>query len=237
MNAQEVIAALRRRSALPVPAQGGMLAVAGAAAVTSFQGLRGLASRAGTPPEIAFLLPVAVDAAAAVATLVWLTAEDLAVRAEARRLAWTAIVLSVIGNGADHALAVLGYIPPVYVVVVTAALVGGVAPAIFGATVHLAVHAGRRTAPPPAPKRVVTLTLRQQVGETPPPDQEAGVPNGTPEPRKLRTVPPRRSRAQLEAAGKALPPPYTVTRLPGELVEDLRARVEKAEREAARVSS
>lgn len=146
-RAGDAIAAYRARTVLPLAAQAGMAAVAGAAAVTSFDGLRALAERCGTPYAISFLLPVAVDAAAAVATLVWLTSTIPAVITEARRLAWTAIVLSVLGNAAEHAFSVLQIVPPPVYTVALAALVGAVAPAIFGAVVHLAVAASRGGGP------------------------------------------------------------------------------------------
>jgi len=49
-----------------------LLTVAGAAAVLSFAALRDLAALCGFGPALAPLLPVTVDAGAAVASLVWL---------------------------------------------------------------------------------------------------------------------------------------------------------------------
>lgn len=174
----------RARTTLPLLAQGGMLVVAGAAAVTSFDGLRGLAQRCGTPPQITFLLPVAIDAAAAVATLVWLTNAVPAVSSEARRLAWAAIILSVIGNAADHALGVLGYVPSPVVMVGIAAVVGAIPPAIFGTVVHLAVAASRRDVSTPAAPRAVFARPIPPVTVTstpdqPDPDEDAGAADQT----------------------------------------------------------
>ena len=51
----------------------GLAVVLGAAAVLSFAGLRDLAVMVGIAPMLAPLLPVCVDAGAAVATGVWLS--------------------------------------------------------------------------------------------------------------------------------------------------------------------
>lgn len=216
----------RERTPLPITAQAGMLVVAGAAAVTSFDGLRGLAVRCGTPEGIAFLLPVSIDAAAAVATVVWLTYALPAVAAEARNLAWTAIGLSVVGNAVEHALAVLRVAVDPTVMIVVAVVVGGVPPAIYGAIVHLGVAATRPPEPAlprpmfsvqdvpqfevrlshpdlGAPAGVPNGTPAPQGGAVPhhPPGPDLGPPTGpiAPPPTQLHPVPDKRTRKELEA--------------------------------------
>jgi hypothetical protein len=113
----------------------GLAIVALAAAVLSFTSLRSLAIICGTPTYLAWLLPVAIDAAAAVATRIWLhPASPGEVRGYARRWSLFALALSVAGNGTAHALAAYLVTPPWWAVVVVAA----VPPAMLGAVVHLA---------------------------------------------------------------------------------------------------
>jgi len=112
----------------------GLFVVAVAAAVLSFASLRHLATVCGTSERLAWLLPVAVDAAAVVATRVWLSRRVPAgARRQARRLAVGAIVLSVVGNATDHLLSAYRIVPPWQAVVAVAA----VAPAVLGAVAHL----------------------------------------------------------------------------------------------------
>jgi hypothetical protein len=123
-----------------------LLVVAGAAAVLSFAALRDLALVCGFSPQLAWLLPVVVDAGAAAGSLVWLgetTAETA--RLFARGLALGLLALSVAANALGHGLAAFGLAPPWWVVVTVSA----VAPAVLGAVVHLAVLVGR-DGPPPA---------------------------------------------------------------------------------------
>jgi hypothetical protein len=92
----------------------GILAVAVAAAVLSFDSLTGLAHLAGVTGRLAgfrlsWLLPIAVDAYAVTATRVWLrTAGTARTAAYARRNAVGAIVLSVAGNATFHGLTAAG---------------------------------------------------------------------------------------------------------------------------------
>ncbi|TDV40124.1 DUF2637 domain-containing protein [Actinophytocola oryzae] len=112
----------------------GLAAVAVAASVLSFASLRHLAEACGTSGRLAWLLPVAIDAAAVVATRVWLARQAPApARRQARRIALGAIVLSVVGNAVDHVLAAYRIVPPWWTVVAVAA----VAPAVLGAVAHL----------------------------------------------------------------------------------------------------
>jgi hypothetical protein len=110
--------------------------VAGAAAMLSFAALRDLAELCGFAPVLAWLLPVVVDAGAAAGSLVWLapgTREPA--RRFARRLALGLLGLSVAANALGHGLAAYLLAPPWWVVVV----LSGIAPAVLGAMVHLAV--------------------------------------------------------------------------------------------------
>ncbi len=119
----------------------GLLAVvAAAAAVLSFSALRDLALLCGFAPELAWLLPVVVDAGAAAGSLVWLggRTHELA-RRFARTLALTLLGLSVAANALAHGLDAYRLAPAWWVVVVVSAI----APAVLGAVVHLAVLVGR----------------------------------------------------------------------------------------------
>ena len=117
-----------------------LLVVAGAAAMLSFAALRDLALRCGFAPLLAWMLPVVVDAGAAAGSLVWL-GERAGERARrfARRLALGLLGLSVAANALGHGLAAFVLLPPWWVVVV----LSGIAPAVLGAMVHLAVLVGR----------------------------------------------------------------------------------------------
>ncbi|WAL64452.1 DUF2637 domain-containing protein [Amycolatopsis cynarae] len=120
----------------------GLAAVALAAAVLSFASLRNLAIACGTPGELAWLLPVCVDAAALAATRVWLTGEGPEkARRFARILALGMIALSVAGNAADHFLAGNDIRPPWWTVVAVAS----VPPLVLGAVAHLAALAAKGT--------------------------------------------------------------------------------------------
>jgi hypothetical protein len=120
--------------------------VATAAAVLSFAALRDLALLCGFSPSLAWLLPVVVDAGAAAGSLVWLGGRAPARACRfARALALVLLGSSVAANALSHGLAAYGMRPAWWVVVV----VSGVAPAVLGAVVHLAVLCGR-TEPPPA---------------------------------------------------------------------------------------
>lgn len=117
-----------------------LLIVAAAAAVLSFAALRDLALVCGFAPQLAWLLPVVVDAGAAAGSLVWLggwSAESA--RRFARSLALALLGLSVAANALGHGLAAFALAPAWWVVVAVSA----VAPAVLGAVVHLAVLVGR----------------------------------------------------------------------------------------------
>lgn len=121
--------------------------VAGAAAVLSFAALRDLALLSGFAPQLAWLLPVVVDAGAAAASLVWLGGRTArAARTFARTLALALLGLSVAANALGHGLEAFRLAPEWWVVVIVSA----VAPAVLGAVVHLAVLVGRPDDPPVA---------------------------------------------------------------------------------------
>lgn len=123
-----------------------LLVVAGAAAVLSFAALRDLAALCGFSRNLAWLLPLVVDAGAASGSLVWLGGRESEVaRVFARALALTLLALSVAANALGHGLAAYRIAPPWWVVVVVSAI----APAVLGAVVHLAVLVKR-----PAPTLV-----------------------------------------------------------------------------------
>lgn len=120
--------------------------VAAAAAVLSFSALRDLALVCGFAVELAWLLPVVVDAGAAAGSLVWLGGAVAELpRRFARVLALALLALSVAANALGHGLEAFGLAPAWWVVVIVSA----VAPAVLGAVVHLAVLVGRPT--PSAP--------------------------------------------------------------------------------------
>ncbi|MDN5861565.1 MAG: DUF2637 domain-containing protein [Pseudonocardia sp.] len=119
--------------------------VATAAAVLSFSALRDLALTCGFVPQLAWLLPVVVDAGAAAGSLVWLGGHAAtAARSFARALAVSLLSLSVAANALGHGLAAFALAPAWWVIVIVSA----VAPAVLGAVVHLAVLVGR---PVPGP--------------------------------------------------------------------------------------
>ena len=87
---------------------------------------------------------------AAAGSLVWLGAGSAAAaRRFARRLALGLLTLSVAANALGHGLAAFVLLPPWWVVVV----LSGIAPAVLGAMVHLAVLVGHdRAARPRRPR-------------------------------------------------------------------------------------
>lgn len=116
----------------------GIATVASAAAVMSFDALRRLAERAGVAPQLAWLLPVAIDAAVVVSTRAWLgTRTSARVTSYARRLALVSLGMSVAGNATEHGMTAYTITTPWWVVVAVSA----VPPAMLGAIAHLAALA------------------------------------------------------------------------------------------------
>jgi len=115
----------------------GMVVSATSAALTSFDGLRQLALAAGWANEMAWLLPLTVDAFAATATRIWLiraTSSEKAKRV-ARACAIGAILLSLAGNAAFH-LIHAGLLQVTWIIVLG---VGAIPPIVLGLVSHLAV--------------------------------------------------------------------------------------------------
>lgn len=135
----------------------GIGTVAAAAAVMSFSALQRLAERADVVPTLAWLLPVAVDAAIVVSTRVWLIgdASDRVTR-YARSLALSSLALSVAGNAAEHAMAAYRVTAPWWVLVAVSA----VPPVALGATVHLAALLASDTTPAPAARSTPATATR-----------------------------------------------------------------------------
>lgn len=127
-----------------------LVVVAAAAAVMSFAASRDLARLCGFSTDLAWLLPVVVDAGAAAGSLVWLGGQaPPAAQRFARALALGLLSLSVVANALGHGLEAYGLAPPWWVVVAVSAI----APAVLGAVVHLAVVVGRRPPEPSVPHR------------------------------------------------------------------------------------
>jgi hypothetical protein len=141
--------------------------VASAAAMLSFAALRDLALRCGFAPVLAWLLPVVVDAGAAAGSLVWLRDGAAgAARRFARRLALGLLGLSVAANALGHGLAAFVLLPPWWVVVI----LSGIAPAVLGAIVHLAVLVGRPDQNQPDTQPVALDTHTETTPDIEPPD-------------------------------------------------------------------
>lgn len=169
--------------------------VATAAAVLSFSALRDLALVCGFVAQLAWLLPVVVDAGASAGSLVWLGGTvSSAARTFARALALTLLALSVAANALGHGLAAFSLAPAWWVVVIVSA----VAPAVLGAVVHLAVLVGRAE-PAPTADEVDTEPIPYQLTAD---AYEHGVLDERGLSRHWDDAPPARDRAsELIAAG------------------------------------
>ncbi|WP_219413944.1 DUF2637 domain-containing protein [Pseudonocardia nigra] len=144
---------------------GGLAVVLAAAAVLSFDALRGLALAVRIPGHFAWLLPIAVDAGAAVSCATWLGGRGVAREAArfAAGMTWCLIAVTVAGNAGQLGMHAHAVVPPWWVAVA----VGTIPPAVVGATVHLLVLVTRsrpvevveRPGPAPAlPARGVPVT-------------------------------------------------------------------------------
>lgn len=128
----------------------GLAVVLVAAAVLSFDALRSLALAVAIPPALAWLLPLAVDAGAAVSCATWLGGRtDRHTARIAGGMTWALLAVTVAGNAGQLGMHAHGVVPPWWVAV----LVGAIPPAIVGAVVHLVVLLVRHQ--PPAPVFVV----------------------------------------------------------------------------------
>jgi hypothetical protein len=183
----------------------GMAVAAASAAVASFSGLRGLALLAGWPGGLAWLLPLTVDAYAMTSARVWLatSTRSAAARRFARANALGAIVTSIAGNAAYHAVGA-GLLSVSWPIVVA---VGAVPAAVLGLTAHLHALRGRVDPDPAAPSAAgrtgsdaahrTGRSSRGTAGRTPdgPHDESA---RGT-----RRTAPRRRPRSESELLSAA----------------------------------
>jgi hypothetical protein len=122
----------------------GAILVGVSTAATSAVSLYSLAMACGIPRILAAALPIALDAGAAVATLLWIT-ERNEVRAWGRGIAVTALVGTLAGNGLAHAVDK----QVIHVGLPLILIVGACIPAMLGSTVHLAALMARTGDPAP----------------------------------------------------------------------------------------
>jgi hypothetical protein len=113
--------------------------------VLSFDALRGLARAVDIPVELAWLLPISVDAGASVSSAIWLGGRTHAKAARfAGGMTWSLLAVTVGGNAGQLGMHANHIDPPWWVAV----LVGSIPPAVVGATVHLIVLLVRRPISP-----------------------------------------------------------------------------------------
>jgi hypothetical protein len=126
----------------------GLAVVAAASAVLSFATVRDLAASAGYPAELAWLLPVVIDATAVVGSRIWLAGVgDPGAIGYARALALAAAVVTVGANVLQHGLAAYHQRPEWWLVAALAA----VPPTALVAVAHqVALLARPLPAPTPA---------------------------------------------------------------------------------------
>lgn len=118
----------------------GLAVVLAAAAVLSFAALRDLALVVRIHPELAWLLPIAIDAGAAVSCAVWLSGNVPPDASKfARSMTWGLLLLTIAGNAGSLGMAANNITAPWW----TSVLVGAVPPLIVGGVVHLSVLVGR----------------------------------------------------------------------------------------------
>lgn len=114
----------------------GLAVVLAAAAALSFDALRSLALTVGIPSRFAWLLPISIDAGAAVSCGVWLGGRSTETAARfAGRMTRTLAAVTVLANASALAMHAYGIRPPWWV----AALVGAIPPSIVVSAVHLEV--------------------------------------------------------------------------------------------------
>jgi hypothetical protein len=112
-----------------------LLVVGVAAAVISFDSLTSLGKRSGFNPDLAWLLPIVVDAGAIAGTSVFLFTEKKSPpRRFGGRLGIALLVMSILGNGTDHFLEAYSLPAPWWLIVIVAAI----APSVLATMVHLA---------------------------------------------------------------------------------------------------
>jgi hypothetical protein len=140
--------------------------VAAAAAVLSFAALRDLGLACGFSPQLAWLLPLVIDAGAAAGSVTWLSNPPPAARIFGRKLALVLLAASVIGNGIAHLLEEYHLSTPWWLVVA----VSGLAPAVLASVVHLTVLAVQGHTEPPV---VAEETPAEQAVDEDTPDRVA----------------------------------------------------------------
>ncbi|MBL8926340.1 MAG: DUF2637 domain-containing protein [Pseudonocardia sp.] len=141
----------------------GLAVVLAAAAVLSFDALRALALAVSIPARFAWLLPVAVDAGAAVSCATWLGGRTTPDAARfAGRMTWALLAVTVVGNAGQLGMHAHEVTPPWWVAVA----VGAIPPAVVGATVHLVVLLVR-TSPHPATPAVEAVVEAATPAATP----------------------------------------------------------------------
>lgn len=178
-----------QRYGLVVVMWAGLLVVLAAAAVLSFVGLRDLAGSVRIPPDLTWLLPVAVDAGAAVSCAAWLSRRVNADAAWfARSMTWALLVTTVVGQAAHLGMRAHDVTPHWLVAVA----VGAIPPAVVGACVHLAVLVARGTQHVTAEPEPVTRYVTRD--ETPAPV--------TPTPQKQLSQSPRAIKMRERRATK-----------------------------------
>lgn len=139
----------------------GLLAVvAAAAAILSFVALRDLGLACGFPPQLAWLVPIVIDAGAAAGSVTWLSSPPGMAKVFGRRLAIVLLTASVIGNGIAHLLEAYRLEAAWWLVVAVSA----VAPTVLAAVVHLTVVTSQqRTARPDMPVEPPVAPPRYEV--------------------------------------------------------------------------
>lgn len=127
--------------------------VGASTAATSAVSLYSLAVLCGIPAPLAAALPIALDAGAGVAALVWIT-ERGELRTWGRGVAVAALVATLAGNGVQHAITsgLLAVTLPLVL------LVGACIPAMLWAVVHLSALMAR------TPDDVSAVAARQAMG-------------------------------------------------------------------------
>lgn len=130
--------------------------VAAAVAILSFVTLRDLAKMCGVKDYLAWLLPIGIDAGGIAASLIWADRQaPPGVRKFGATITIGAVILSVIGNAAQHVLATSHKGAPLWLVITVAA----VPPLILGCVAHLVITGGQTPAPPADPHdSAVSLT-------------------------------------------------------------------------------
>lgn len=137
---------------------GGAGLVGFSTAATSAVSLYALARECGIPEYLAAALPVALDAGAGVAALVWITEKGEA-RSWGRAIAIGALLATLAGNGVEHAIS--SNLLPVTLVLVL--IVGACIPAMLWATAHLAALLMSQPAEKPTAVRAPKAQPRRDV--------------------------------------------------------------------------